>query len=333
MSEPAFCCACTRERGLAASHTSGLDALARERWASQARRELSAFMTRGVRAPLHQPALLQGLDSWYLEPGVLDRGKAGFDAGVFDAAFRYVQTCRFDARYDLSGGANGYPVLHSSTTHPRPYRIEFGVCHSDCQSHTQRPNSSLLVSYSAQGIPAHLWSKRHMPPPIFMLVAHVCTVLRPHVPQLELAESFPNSVTVHWYPSERTPGNSRGNTRVGFHSDSYSAHGSRVAQREGTPVLSISWGECMWFWARRDTAEWVVTPLEHGSVWIWSSRDDKSGVKHSVQYPKACEHPRDVRLPSGCGRWVIVCRWLDSLREHDQDFPFRNLSGRGCVWL
>ena len=291
-------------------------------------------MTIGVRAPLHQPALLQGLDSWYLKPGVLDAGKAGFSAGLFHSAFSYVRTCPFDARYDLSGGGNGYPVLHSSTTHPRPYRIEFGVCHSDCHLHTlQHENSSVLVSYTAQGIPPHLWSKRHMPPPIFMLVAHVCTVLRPHVPDLQFAGCFPNSVTVHWYPSERTPGNLRGNTKVGFHTDSSSSTGARVAQRDGTPVLSISWGEDMWFWARRDTDEWVVTALEHGSVWIWSSRDDKSGAKHSVQYPPATSDPRCSSLPHGCGRWVLVCRWLDTLREHDQDFPYRNLSGRGCVWL
>ena len=309
--------------------------------------EHAAILTRGVRAPLTQPALVDGLDSWYLKPGYLDMGVAGFDKSLFEGALDYMKTLEFDQRYDRSDGMHGRLVLHSSTRHPRPYRVEFGVCHGrgggDCgmdneegvggegfwhggdQVGTER--CSQLVSYPATCTPPQLWSKRHVPPRLYALVAHVCTLLRPHIPSLQQADPFPNSITLHWYPSCRTPGNERGDTRVGYHTDSYSHTGRRVAQRDGTPVISISWGETMWFWTQRGTRETVTTALEHGSVWVWSSRDDKSGVKHSVCYPS-----RPEPAARG-GRWVLVCRWVDTLRLYDQCSPYRNLSGHDCVWL
>ena len=226
---------------------------------------------------------------------------------------------------------HGPLVLHSTTKHPRPYRIEYGVCHTD---NGQATGVSRLVSYPATSVPASLWSKRHLPPVLFLLVAHVCNQLRPHVPQLQQAEPFPNSITVHFYPSATTPGNERGNTRVGYHTDSYSATGARVAQRDKTPVISISFGETMWFWARSSTEAFVVTALEHGSVWIWTSKDDKSGSKHSVCYPPDEHQPNMCnRRAKGEGRWVAVCRWIDTLREYQNTTPHRNLSGMDCVWL
>ena len=102
-----------------------------------------------------------------------------------------------------------------------------------------------------------------------------------------------------------------------------------MQQRDGTPVISISWGETMWFWAQSDVREWVVTALEHGSVWVWSSKDDKSGVKHAVHFP-----PMNECSGEKCaGRWVLVGRWLDTVRQHSQEYPHYNVSGRAPVWL
>lgn len=291
-----------------------------------------ADLVRGVRAPLRQPALAQGLDSWYLQPGIMDMGLGGFNKDLFDMAFAYLQSLAFDDRYDRANGANGPLVPHSDTSHPRPYRMEFGLCHGEGGVDTHGEPVSWIVSYNASFVPPHLWSKRHTPPAVYLFVAHVCTLLRPHVPQLQLTDRYPNSLTVHWYPSSATPGNTRGDTQVGFHTDSASSNGRRVAQRDGTPVLSLSWGETMWFWARSRTDEWVVTALEHGSVWVWSSDDDKSGVRHAVRYPPAeCAAGRGAM--SGTGRWVIVARWLDMVRRHRQRPPYRNCSGRDCMWL
>lgn len=286
-------------------------------------------LTLGVRAPLRQPGLTDGLDSWHLSPGYLDKGKAGFDSDLFKSAFAYLQKLQFDARYDRAYGLHGRLVLHANTHHPRPYRIDFGICHGQGVVPTQ----SRLVSYNATSIPPHLWCKRHLPPLVFLLVAHVCTVLRPHIPQLQhLADPFPNSITLHWYPSCRTPGNMRGDTRLGYHTDSVPTRpGSRTAQRDGTPVISISWGETMWFWVRNAVQEWALTELAHGSVLVWSSNDDKSGAQHAVCYP-----PSDVRCYATYepgGRWVVVCRWLDTVREHEQRYPHYNAGGRECTWL
>ena len=294
-----------------------------------------------MRAPLSQPALVHGLDSWYLQPRVLDRGLCGFDKGLFHEAFAFLRTERFDARFDRECGLHGSLVLHENTAHPRPYRIEYGICHESDEVQLPPQGSegercSTLVSYTATGIPAELWSKRHTPPIVFLLVAHVCTVLRPHVPALQQPDPFPNSFTVHWYPSSRTPSNARGDTRVGFHTDSVSKHGQRVQQRPGTPVISISFGETMWFWAQEgNEAEWAVTPLEHGSVWMWTSRDDKCGTKHAVRYSyeEGGGESDSTEGAVGTGRWVIVARWLDTLRRYDRHFPYRNRSGRECMWL
>ena len=280
---------------------------------------------RGVRSPLCQPALHMHLDSWYLQPGLLDKGRCGFSSELFDAAFLHVQQERFDDRYDRVRGMHGALIRHAETTHPRPYRIEYGLCHG-----SRGDGISALVSYPATSIPPHLWSKRHLPPVVFALVAHVCVCLRPFVPSLQSAEGYPNSVTVHWYPSEGIPGNARGDCRVGFHTDSYSHSGRRVAQRNGTPVISISCGETMWFWVRTDSTEFVATPLEDGSVWLWSSRDDKSGVKHSVRYPP---HTEASGAHKGRGRWVIIARWVDTVRNYSCEYPYRNCSGAECTWL
>ena len=269
------------------------------------------------------------LESWYLRPGLLDKGRGGFSKDLFDAAFEYVQHEQFDDRYDRSKGLHGKLVPHEQTTHPRPYRIEYGMCYG-CKGE----KVSALASYPATCIPPHLWSKRHLPPIVFALVAHVCVSLRPFVPLLQDCDGFPNSVTVHWYPSASTEGNVRGDTRVGYHTDSYSSSGSRVAQREGTPVLSISYGERMWFWVRDATEEAVVTALEHGSVWMWSGRDDTCGVKHSVRYSPHLEGGETDRYShKGCGRWAIIARWVDTIRDYSCEYPYRNCSGASCVWL
>ena len=86
----------------------------------------------------------------------------------------------------------------------------------------------------------------------------------------------------------------------------------------------------MWFCVRDGREEWMLTPLEHGSVLVWSSHDDKSGVQHSVSFP-ASPAPHAVDVTGG--RFVLVCRWLDTVREHAQVYPHCNVSGRECEWL
>ena len=340
-----MCCTCTGVYGVCHSRMADAFAVAQVSWSGAG---TSGDLARGVRAPLGQPAMVGwGLDSWYLSPCVLDAGRFGFSTEIFEQAFRLVMQDVVDDRYDRSNGMNGHLVAHSATQHPRPYRIEYGVCHeTDGRANPlhavrnargDQRRASTLVSYPAQSIPPELWSKRHMPVPVFQLVAHVCTRLRQHIPDVERMEEFPNSVTVHWYPSTRTSGNRRGNTRVGYHTDSRSATGSRVCQRKGSPVISISFGETMWFWARDASKEWVVTALEHGSVWVWTARDDTSGVKHSVCYPPetatVMQPPVYVQDPRQEGRWVIIARWLDTLRDYEREYPYRNQSGRDLVWL
>ena len=86
----------------------------------------------------------------------------------------------------------------------------------------------------------------------------------------------------------------------------------------------------MWFWTKRGEHERVITALEHGSVWVWSSADDKSGVRHSVCF--SSREYRDTNVEP-VGRWVIVARWLDTVREHEQQYPHYNVSGRDCELL
>lgn len=288
--------------------------------------DLVASTLRGVRSPLQQPALHLRLESWYLGTGFLDKGRGGFRKDLFDLAFSFVKQEQFDDRYDRARGMNGPLVKHATTTHPRPFRIEYGVCHG----FRRGGGRSALVSYPATVVPPQLWSKRHLPPSVFALMAHVCVVLRPHV-QCLCSAGLPNSLTVHWYPSRTTVGNERGDCGVGYHTDSYSASGRRVAQRHGTPVVSISFGETMWFWVRTAQSEDVATALGHGSVWIWSSADDKCGVKHSVRYESNRAEGSDRR--EGEGRWVIIGRWIDTVREYNCHYPYRNCSGQECAWI
>ena len=279
---------------------------------------------RGVRAPLGQPLLHVGASGWYLRPGYLNAGRSGLDSALFDVAFEHVFQERFDDTFVRSNGMQGRLVRLAEVCHPRPWRIEYGDCYAS------RPSTALLASYPACTCPSHLWSKRHMPVPVKHLLAHVLLHLG-HLPPFASCRGLPNSVTVHWYPNTNTPGNGRGNTRVGWHTDSYSANNARVAQRPGTPVISISFGETMQFCLRhRGDGREAQLDLEHGSVWVWPSEDDKSGWEHSVCYdcmpPPESQHYRR-------GRWVIIARWLDTVREYQQEYPHRNVSGGQCWWL
>ena len=321
-----MCCDCRTTRGISHSRRLLTHQLAISWWGSAESKRVSQILSRGVRAPLLQPGIVDGLDSWYLRPGYLNFGRGGFDQRIYDEAFAHVLADVFDDRYDRLGGMHGPPVRHASTLHPRPYRIEYGVCHGQKHGSTV----SALISYPATGIPPSLWSKRHLPPVIFALVAHVCIILREHVPQLQQEDPFPNSVTCHWYPSERTTRNLRGNTQVGYHTDSCSIHRKRVAQRDGTPVISISFGESMLFKVKDGNEEWGLTHLEHGSVLIWTSHDDKSGVKHSVTYPPPSD---SLEGQESGGRWVLIARWIDTIRDYNHEFPHRNVSEGDCVWL
>ena len=174
-----------------------------------------------------------------------------------------------------------------------------------------------------------------MDPLVFALVCHTCIRLRELLPCAYQAH-FPNSVTAHWYPSADTPGEARGDCRVGWHTDSYCAPGQTTEQCPGSPVISISFGETMWFCVRRESAEWiedaVATALEHGSVWVWLEGDDHSGVKHCVQYPSSSAARRQAAAQwQGQGRWTLIARWMKKVRHYSVEYPYRNLSGRDAV--
>ena len=128
------------------SHARSAEAyrLAQGWWAPSTAAAHTDRLTRGVRAPLRQPGLHDDLNSWYLAPGFLDKGVAGFDSELFSACFAFLRELRFDARYDRSHGLHGRLVLHSLTTHPRPYRIEFGSCHGSGRADDGQPCSCLV---------------------------------------------------------------------------------------------------------------------------------------------------------------------------------------------
>ena len=67
----------------------------------------------------------------------------------------------------------------------------------------------------------------------------------------------------------------------------------------------------------------LVTPLEHGSVWIWLECDDHSGVKHRVAYPPDLLRDMCDLQHHGVGRWAIVARWMTRERMYADTFPYR----------
>ena len=68
----------------------------------------------------------------------------------------------------------------------------------------------------------------------------------------------------------------------------------------------------------------LVTPLQHGSVWVWLEEDDHSGVKHLVTYPPA--HLRSSEDEHcGTGRWTIIARWMTKEGLYADTYPYRRL--------
>ena len=266
----------------------------------------------GVRAPVTQPGIELGLSSFYVQRAFHSRL---LDANLFHACFAFLKQERFDDLIVRSHGMHGRLVHHSQVNHPQPYRIEYGVCHGGGGG-----GECILTSYPSTKCPREWWSKRHMPSLPFALMRHICCGLRHLLPDCVKGQ-FPNSLTLHWYPSASTPGEARGNTKVGFHTDSFCAPGQTTEQLAGSPVISVTFGETMCFWARRE-GEWeaIVTLLEHCSVFIWCEEDDHSGVKHSVQY--VAEGVQD-NVRAGEGRWGLIGRWMTRKRTYAVTFPHR----------
>tara|TARA_B110001452_G_C15115918_1_gene388989 strand:- start:106 stop:426 length:321 start_codon:yes stop_codon:yes gene_type:complete len=101
-----------------------------------------------------------------------------------------------------------------------------------------------------------------------------------------------------------------------------------VSQRAGTPVISISFKDLMNFEVKKrsqhERCAKVLTPLEDGSAFVWSAEDDERR-QHRPFWPWN-------RKPKA-SRWVLVCRWVDTLREHSTSEPFRVVSEKGVVWM
>ena len=301
-------CNCSGTRGVAVSAT------VRDPPPWQALLDVDAIF-RGVRPLATQPGEHLGLSSYYIRSGFSKTQRHLLDAKLFVECFAFLRSERFDDLMVYRNGMQGNLVRHSQVNHPQPYRVEYGVCHG-----SGRHSTANLTSYPSTKCPFRFWSKRHMPLPPFVLMRHVCHRLVAILPRC-VHNVLPNSITVHWYPSKDTPGEHRGDTRVGYHTDSFCAPGQSTEQLPGSPVISISWGETMWFWVRGQACEAVVTELEHGSVWIWSEQDDHSGVKHSVQFPSGDANRSG--LHHGEGRWVVIGRWMTQVREYDTTYPHR----------
>lgn len=272
-----------------------------------------------VPAAATQPGAALGLSSWYIRDAFVS-GCPVLDPQLFHSAFALLQSDPFDDMIVYDCGMQGRLVRHATTRHPQPYRVEYGVCSGSGDGWCR------LASYPSRKCPVSYWSKRHMHPTPFALVRHACARLRHLLPTC-VHGSFPNSVTLHWYPSAKTVGEDRGDTHVGWHTDSFCAPGQTTEQKPGSPVISISFGETMLFSVKgtRDASmscEDLVTPLQHGSVWIWLESDDHSGCKHRVAYPP--DQMRELSW-SGTGRWALIARWMTRERVYADTFPYRAL--------
>ena len=114
--------------------------------------------------------------------------------------------------------------------------------------------------------------------------------------------------------------------RVDSH-DLFESNGKRVSQRAGTPVISISFGATMSFEVKKPSEKEasckVLTPLEDGSVLVWSAEDDAKR-QHRPFWP--------WDRKAQASRWVLVCRWVDTLRVHSTTEPYRVVSEKGESW-
>ena len=97
----------------------------------------------------------------------------------------------------------------------------------------------------------------------------------------------------------------------------------------------------------------VFTALEHGSVFVWSARDDarrqhrpfwpwnrkpKSSRWVCRAAPPSNRRPADraallLTRSRPASMQVLVCRWVDTLREHSTSHPYRVVSEKGVVWM
>lgn len=244
------------------------------------------------------------------------------DHDIFHGAFEYLFESAFDDLYVYSHGMNGVLVPLSETSHPRPERQHYGLCHGQGSS----PTTTRLCSYPMPGV-AHkreYWRMRHMPPVLYDLIYHVWVLTWPVLGAVGQA-SLPNlAVAMCYKTSEAGLGKDE---CVGYHTDSRPVErGERCEQRRGTPVLSVSWGSTMQFIIKKiknnkptnlGPAE-VAALLEHMTVLVWSAEDDHA-FKHRVCYGRRGDGEGESQV--GGERWTLVLRWLDTSREYDTKHP------------
>ena len=70
------------------------------------------------------------------------------DHDIFHGAFEYLFESAFDDLYVYSHGMNGVLVPLSETSHPRPERQHYGLCHGQGRS----PTTKRLCSYPMPGV-------------------------------------------------------------------------------------------------------------------------------------------------------------------------------------
>ena len=258
------------------------------------------------------------------------------DRFLFNAVHNYLQTLlplAIQDTYTRRYGMHGPCVPLESVSHPQPFRIDFGVCWKGFVANCHSPGRAPLTSYP-RFTPPPLWSKRHMPPILYRFMAQLCSRITHLLPRH--CKTPPNSITAHYYPSSSTSGNTHGDTYIGFHTDSRPhREGVRVEQTKGLPVISVTFGATMRFsireFGRPDTQE-ILADLHHGSVLLWDCVVDDHRFQHKVHFP---EHHDPSRCDADRGRWAIICRWMDTVREYSchERSSHTNLNGRDAWWL
>jgi hypothetical protein len=243
------------------------------------------------------------------------------DHEIFDTAFQFLFASDFDEQMVYSNGMNGRIINLSDTTHPKPERQHYGLCHGQGSS----PTTARLCSYPCACMHnQEYWRMRHMPSVLYDLIHHVWTLTWPVLGVVGQA-SLPNTAVAMCYQTSEA-GKSK-DERVNDHTDSRPVErGVRCEQRRGSPVLSISWGSTMHFIIRkiinnkpRNLGKREIAALmEHMTVVVWSAEDDHEN-KHSVRFGPRGEGEGESQV--GGERWTLVLRWLDTVREYDTEHP------------
>ena len=168
-----------------------------------------------------------------------------------------------------------------------------------------------------------------MPEVVYRVVLDAYDRMYEILPEDVKALGPPNCVVAHNYSAtDDATRNISKDERINFHQDLFTSDGRRVSQRRNTPVFSISLGpDSMDFEVKRPGKRkymaFVVAKLKAGSVWLWSARDDANWL-HRPWWPWG-------RKPKA-SRWVLVARWIDTVREHSLHEPYRVVSDRHHAW-